>query len=129
MLTKILENQKVQEVLITGASALVVYLSTQIGRLIEKGIELAKANIKQKHNFIYAAVATRLVSYAEQALKDNLNTDKAAYVTAELTKQFPNLPADQIQHLMEEAVLNVKAGLTTPITSTPDAPATVTSGQ
>jgi len=51
-------------------------------------------------------VASRLVAYAEQKLQDN--AARRQYVAAQLAQIFPRIQPDEIDHLLEEAVLNLK---------------------
>jgi hypothetical protein len=54
------------------------------------------------------AVAYRLVAFAENRIPTD--PEKLAYVSKSLSAHFPRLSADEIQHLIEEAVYNLKQG-------------------
>jgi len=57
-------------------------------------------------------LATRLVSYAEQKIEGN--EARRLYVANQLSAKFPRLQPDEIDHLLEEAVLNLKIQTTQP---------------
>lgn len=53
------------------------------------------------------ALAKRLVAYAQQKIGDN--AERRQYVASELAKRFPRLDAEEIDHLLEEAVVQLKS--------------------
>ncbi len=55
------------------------------------------------------AVAYRLVAFAENRIPTS--PEKLAYASKKLSSHFPRLSADEIQHLIEEAVYNLKSGI------------------
>jgi hypothetical protein len=52
-------------------------------------------------------VAMRLVSYAEQKIVGN--DEKIKYVSQKINEHFPRLGQEEVQHLIEEAVVQLKA--------------------
>ena len=86
---------------------------TIVGILIRNLINAQIANIKNEGQ---KAMAQRLVAYAEQKLSNNV--EKNSYVANQLSSKFPELSKDEIQHLLEEAVVSLQS----------TAPAAVTNG-
>ena len=58
------------------------------------------------------AIAKRLVAYASQ--KIDANGDKVDFVAQQMHEKFPRMSEEEIQHLLEEAVVNLKAQLANP---------------
>jgi hypothetical protein len=61
-------------------------------------------------------IAERLVKYAEQKITDN--TDKQKWVADKMSEHFPRMKSEEIQHHIEEAVVNLKAQIDAPATTT-----------
>lgn len=57
-------------------------------------------------------IANRVVSYAEMKLVGS--QEKREYAAKRIHEKFPRLSEDEINHLLEEAVLNLQKGLETP---------------
>jgi hypothetical protein len=82
------------------------------------GLVLMKAATAVKNsnlNIVQKMVAERLVSYAEQTIT-TADSDKAAYVAAQLKAKFPSLNEEEVAHLLEAAVLQVKNTVAQPQT-------------
>lgn len=73
-----------------------------IGWLVKLGINNLNSSWKK-------AIALRFVSYAEQKIVGN--DEKLAYVSKEMAEHFPRLDAIEIQHHIEEAVVELKSKL------------------
>lgn len=73
-----------------------------IGWLVKLGINNLNSSWKK-------AIAMRFVSYAEQKISGD--NEKLAWVSKEMTDHFPRLKQDEIQHHIEEAVVELKAKL------------------
>ncbi len=65
-----------------------------------------KAWISNMKNGIVRAVASTLVAYAEQKIVSN--DDRQAYVAGQLSAKFPRLSREEIKHIIEEAVIQLK---------------------
>lgn len=68
------------------------------------------------------ALAERGVKYAEQRFLDN--TAKRAEVAKLLSSKFPRISAEEIDHLLEEAVWNMKSELTASVAIAMEPPVT-----
>lgn len=129
MIKDLLADPKIQAELHMMAMGLITLLGTVVGWLFKQAGQWFIAKTKSEHNALYAVIAARLVAYANQKLIDDTNDDKALYVAQELKKKFPALPEDEIQHLLEEAVVNFKAELqpnTAEASASPDGTVTAT---
>lgn len=60
------------------------------------------------HNSLVRAFAQRAVSYAENRMIGN--DEKRKVVAAKIHEKFPRLSEDEINHFLEEAVVNLQAG-------------------
>jgi hypothetical protein len=65
------------------------------------------------------ALAKRLVSYAEQKIETN--DAKIGYVAQQMHEKFPRMSEEEIHHLIEEAVVGLKAQLANPAGDPPKA--------
>lgn len=68
-----------------------------------------KLLINNLHSGFKEALARRLVAYAEQKLPTN--EEKMKYVAEQIHSRFPRIEETEIQHLIEEAVVNLKTQL------------------
>lgn len=73
------------------------------------GIKLGISTIK---NSIIRAFATRAVAFAGQRLTSLSDDEKRKVVAQKIHDKFPRLPADEVDHFLEEAYVNLQAGLT-----------------
>lgn len=80
----------------------ILTITAAIGYAVKLWINSLNSKWKQ-------ALATRLVSYAQQ--KIDLNDDKLNYVSTELRKFFPKMSEQEMNHFIEEAVLHLKVQL------------------
>lgn len=62
------------------------------------------------------AIADRLVKYAEQKLGDN--AEKNQWVSDQLSSHFPRMSKEEVQHRVEEAVVDLKSQIDAPATTT-----------
>src|ERR1700687_3557807 len=76
-------------------------LGTIVGILIKQGITYLTAKINNEHNALYAAVADRMVKYAEQTFQKQATTEKADYVATQISAKFPALNRDDVSHFTE----------------------------
>lgn len=110
MLKQLLENPQIQaafQKLLTDGVEI-------IGGLLALGLMKMAAAVKTSNlNLVQKMVAERLVSYAEQTITST-DSDKAAYVAAQLKAKFPALNQEEVAHLLEAAVLQVKKQIATP---------------
>lgn len=72
------------------------------------GVKLGLSTIK---NGILRAFANRAVAYAAQRLTTLSDEDKRQVVAQKIHDKFPRLPEDEVEHYLEEAYVNLKAGL------------------
>ena len=64
-------------------------------------------------------IAKRIVAYVEQKATDAMtNQDKLNQAVGLIQKEIPALSVDEINHLVEEAVNNLKQGTTSPVATT-----------
>lgn len=110
MLKQLLENPQIQaafQKLLTDGVEI-------IGGLLALGLMKMASAVKTSNlNLVQKMVAERLVSYAEQTITST-DSDKAAYVAAQLKAKFPSLNEDEVAHLLEAAVLQVKTQIAQP---------------
>jgi len=95
MITPDIQAQ-LHSLLLTVLTGVVTILGFLIRNLITAQIDKIK-NESQK------AMAERLVAYAEQKLSDAAG--KNTYVANAISTKFPELSAQEVQHLIEQAVL------------------------
>lgn len=95
-------NGAVNQLLTTGIQAALLALVAGATWAVKLGVNSMKSGWKR-------TVAQRLVKFAAQRITPN--QDKRAYVAAKLHKQFPRISEEEIEHLLEEAVVNFKKGL------------------
>lgn len=79
-----------------------------ITALLSWGIKLGISSMKSSWKRV---IAQRLVSYASQRLDGS--EEKRAYVARKLHEHFPRISEEEASHLLEEAVVNLKASLGT----------------
>lgn len=92
----------VNQFLVTGIQAALLALVGGLTWGVKLGLNSMKSGWKR-------TVAQRLVKFAAQRIVPN--EDKRAYVATKLHKQFPRISEEEIEHLLEEAVVNFKNGL------------------
>lgn len=92
----------VHDLLLTALQAVTLLAVSGLTYGIKLGINSMNSGWKQK-------VAGRLVAFAAQRIAPN--DEKRAYVAAKLHEQFPRIEEEEIDHLLEQAVVNMKAGL------------------
>lgn len=95
-------NSAISNVLSDLLQLALLLLTTGVGWGVKVWLNSMKSSWKQ-------ALAFRLVAYAEQKLTGN--PEKLKYVAEQLSKKFPRISADEINHLIEEAVVNLKGQL------------------
>lgn len=76
-----------------------------LGLMTLAGLGLKMWITKMKSG-LQRTIATRLVSYAEQKFVDN--ADRQKFVADSLSKKFPRLPSEEIQIILEAAVVELK---------------------
>lgn len=86
--------------LLTVLTGIVAILAAVIRNFIN-------AKINNMQGDTQKAIAQRVVAYAEQKLTDNV--EKNQYVANTLSAKFPELTPTEIQHLLEEAVMNLQS--------------------
>lgn len=72
------------------------------------GVKLGLSTIK---NGIIRAFASRAVAFAAQRLSDLSDEEKRLVVAQKIHDKFPRLPTEEVDHYLEEAYTNLKAGL------------------
>lgn len=92
----------VNSLLQTGIQAALLALVGAVTWGVKLGINTMKSGWKR-------TVAERLVKFAAQRFTPN--EEKRAYVAAKLHERFPRITQEEIEHLLEEAVVNLKNGL------------------
>lgn len=55
------------------------------------------------------AISARLVAFAQQRM--TTSEEKRQYVAQKIHDKFPRLKQEEVEHLLEEAVANLKAGI------------------
>ena len=95
-------TQQIGTVLNDVVQLALLLLVSGIGWLVKLGINHMGSTWKQ-------SVAKRLVAYASQ--KIDANDAKVGYVAAQMHEKFPRMSQDEIHHLLEEAVVGLKAQL------------------
>lgn len=99
MLTPDIQAQ-LHSLLLTVATGVVTVLGFLIRNLIAAQIDKIKSQNQQ-------AMAKRLVAYAEQKVSGSIQ--KNTFVANEIAAKFPELSADEVQHLIEQAVVSIQA--------------------
>ena len=92
----------VNEFLVTGIRAGLLALVAGLTWAVKLGLDSMKSSWKK-------TIAERLVKFAFQRITPN--EEKRAFVADKLHKKFPRLSAEEIEQLLEEAVVNLKTGL------------------
>jgi hypothetical protein len=95
-------NSAISNVLSDLLQVALLALTTGIGWAVKVWLSSMKSSWKQ-------TIALRLVSYAEQKITGN--PEKLKYVAEQLNKHFPRISTDEANHLIEEAVVNLKSQL------------------
>jgi len=72
------------------------------------GVKLGLSTIK---NGIIRAFASRAVAFAAQRLSSISDDEKRQVVAAKIHAKFPRLGEDEVNHYLEEAYVNLRAGL------------------
>lgn len=110
----------------TGAFHNTVLSLMQLGLLaLVAGANWAlKMWLESMHSGWKRAIAERAVKYAEQKFLDN--TEKQKQAAALISSHFPRISQDEVQHLLEEAVVNLKAQMEQPAPAVAIAAPTVT---
>lgn len=104
MLKTIMQNPQVAALFQKALTDGVEIIGALLGLVL---MQMATAVKNSNLNLVKKMVAERLVSYAEQTITTT-DSDKAAYVASKLKEQFPSLNQDEVAHLLEAAVLQVK---------------------
>lgn len=93
-------NQAVNSLL----SDIFLLVATGVATLAGMGIRYWISKLKIG---IVKTIAEKLVAFAEQKFGID-NEAKRQYVAAELSKRFPRISADEIEHILEAAVVALK---------------------
>ncbi len=93
-------TQSIHDLVSSLAQLAVLAVSTGIGWLIKLAISRLKYDWEKK-------LATRVVAYAEMKIEGG--PEKRAFVAQKLHEKFPRLSAEEIDHMLEEAVLTIKS--------------------
>ena len=94
----------ISELMGLGLQAALLTLTTAMAWGVRIGLASMKSEWKR-------TLAARLVRFAEQRIEPT--DERREYVAEKLHKQFPKISKEEIEHLLEEAVVNLKAGLKT----------------
>lgn len=108
MLTPDIQSQ-LHSLLLTVATGVVTVLGFLIRNLIAAQIDKIKSQSQQ-------AMAKRLVAYAEQKISGSIQ--KNSFVANAISAKFPELSSDEVQHLIEQAVVSIQtpAAIVQPVT-------------
>lgn len=68
-----------------------------------------EAQVKMKTHGLYQIVASRVVKYVEQRMIKAASPEKQVAAVAALSGYFPRLSSEEINHLIEEAVNDLKS--------------------
>lgn len=85
-----------------GFESLLLLLAAGLTYGIKLGLSLI-------HNSLIRAFAQRAVSYAENRIIGS--EEKRKLVAAKIHEKFPRLSEDEINHFLEEAVINLQEGI------------------
>lgn len=94
----------VSQLMSLGLQAVLLALTTAITWGVKLGLNSMKSAWKR-------TIAARLVRFAQQRITPN--EEKRKYVAVKLHERFPKISEEEIEHLLEEAVVNLKRGLAT----------------
>ncbi len=92
----------VNQLLVTGIQAALLALVAGLTWGVKLGLNSMKSSWKR-------TIAERLVKFAFQRIQPN--EEKRAYVATKLHEKFPRISQEEIEQLLEEAVVNLKKGL------------------
>jgi hypothetical protein len=81
--------------------------------LVAGGIWAMKTWLASMKSDWKRALAERLVKYAEQKIGDN--EEKRQWVASQISAKFPRISQDEVNHLLEEAVVNLRAQTSAPV--------------
>lgn len=98
-------NSAVNELLTNGLKAVTLLLVTGVTYGINYWIKSLKSSWQK-------AIAARAVAYAQQKITGN--EEKRQVAAAKIHAKIPRISAQDIEDLLEEAVVNLKAGLKPP---------------
>jgi len=95
-------NGALNNLLLTGIHAGMLALVAGLTWGVKLGINSMKSGWKR-------TIAERLVKFAYQRIAPN--EEKRKYVAVKLHEKFPRISEEEIEHLLEEAVVNLKTNL------------------
>jgi hypothetical protein len=100
---------QLHELLLTVLTGVVTVLGFLVRNLISAQIDKIKSQSQQ-------AMAKRLVAYAEQKISGSIQ--KNTFAANAISAKFPELSADEVQHLIEQAVVSIQtpAAIVQPVT-------------
>lgn len=95
-------NGAINQLLVTGLHAALLALVGGLTWGVKLGLNSMKSSWKR-------TIAERLVKFAFQRIEPN--EEKRAYVAGKLHEKFPRISKEEVEHLLEEAVVNLKQGI------------------
>lgn len=96
----------IAELIVAALGAVLTAVATLAGMLIKTKLHAADSSWKQK-------LAYRFVCYAENKVIGD--KEKQEYVADQLHTMFPSISVDEVEHLIEEAVVQLTSVQSSPI--------------
>lgn len=109
MIQKLLEDPQIHTAIVNIAMGIATIVATLAGRAIVAAGKYFVTKTKTEHNALYGAIAQRLVAFVEQKMAGASDIEKAQYVADAIKKKFPELPSEEVNHILEAAVITFKA--------------------